>query len=109
LYALRKIGPAAKGAIPALMKRMQADSSFDADAAAWALARVAPNDAAVHAAVLAKLKKGIASADEQTQMESIEALSDIGAAAQAKAELERAAKEDGSPLVRAAAEAALKK
>jgi hypothetical protein len=41
-------------------------------------------------------------------LESIEALTDMGAAAQAKAELERAAKEDGSPLVRDAAEAALK-
>ena len=59
--------------------------------------------------MIAKLKKGVANADEQTQLEAIEAITDMGATAQVKAELERAAKEDNSPLVRDAAEAALMK
>jgi HEAT repeat protein len=108
LYALRKIGPAANGAIKPLMERMKADSSFDADAAAWALARIAPSDNAVATAVVAKLTKGLSAADEQARLESIAALTDMHATGKASAELQRAAKEDSSPLVRAAAEAALK-
>src|SRR5262245_40779630 len=109
LYALRKIGPNAKTAVPALLKRMTDDNSFDADAAAWALSRIAPKDGPVTAAVVAKLRKGVSNTDEQARLEAIDALSDMGAASQARAELERAAKEDGSPMVRSAAEAALKK
>jgi HEAT repeat protein len=109
LYALRQIGPGAKAAIPALQKRMAADDSFEADAAAWALARIAPQDTQVAAAVVTKLTQELTDADEQTRLECIEALADMGAAGQATAALENVATEDSSPLVRAAAEAALKK
>ena len=41
LYALRKIGPGAQGAVRPLMQRMKADDSFAAIASAWALTRIA--------------------------------------------------------------------
>jgi HEAT repeat protein len=108
LFALRKIGPGAKAAVKPLVERMNADDSFDADAAAWALSRIAPNDAEVVKVVVPKLTKGLSAKDEQSRIESIEALAEIGpAAASASSALEHAAKEDSSPVVRDAAEAAL--
>ncbi len=109
LYALRKIGPGAKAAVGPLMQRMKADDSFEADAAAWALSRIAPSDAQVASAVVPKLIQCLSNADEQTRLQAVEAITDMGAAAQAATALENVAKEDGSPMVRAAAEAALKK
>lgn len=108
LYALRKIGPGAKSAVAALKKRMAADDSFEADAAAWALVRVAPKDPQVAADVVAKLTKGLASAEALTQLESIAALVELGATDKAAAQLKRLASEDGDPAVRDAAGAALK-
>ncbi len=109
LYALRKIGPGAKAAASPLAEKMQADGSFDSYAAAWALARIAPGDEKIGAAIVAKLEQGLKHADEQTRMECVTALGELGAAAEsAKAALEHAAKEDSSPVVRAAAAAALK-
>jgi HEAT repeat protein len=108
LYALRKIGPGAKAAVKPLSDLMKSGTAFDADAAAWALSRIAPKDEQIAAAVVPKLVKGLSSADEQARVESIQALMDLGATAKATAELQRAAKEDASPDVRAAAEAALK-
>lgn len=109
LYALRKIGPGAKAAVGALAEKMQADDSFDSYAAAWALARIAPGDAKVAGVLVAKLEKGLKHTDEQTRLECVTALSELGAAAEsAKPALEQAAKEDSSAMVRAAAEAALK-
>jgi hypothetical protein len=108
LYALRKIGPGAKAAVMPLMDRMKADDSFNADAAAWALARIAPDDAKVADAIMPKLTKTLKSTDEQERMEDVEALSDMKAAGHsADSELENAAKEDSSPMVRAAAEAVI--
>jgi HEAT repeat protein len=108
LYALRKIGPGAKAAIKPLSELMKSDSAFDGDAAAWALARIAPRDAQVAAAVLPRLVKELSSADEQTRAASIQALVDLGATGKVTAELQRVAKDDASPNVRAAAAAALK-
>lgn len=109
LYALRKIGPGAKAAVTRLRRLMQADDSFNAIASAWALSRIAPDDAQVAAAVATKLAKGLSHADEQTRLECAEALADMGPAARSAAPaLERAAKEDSSAAVRAAAAAALK-
>ena len=108
LYALRKIGPGAIAAVKPLLARVKADDSFDANAAAWALSRIAPDDSQVVAAVIPKLSKGLLAPDEQVRLECIAALTDLGAAAHsASAELERIAKEDSSPMVRAAAEAAV--
>jgi hypothetical protein len=109
LYALRKIGSGAKAAVAPLREKMQADDSFDSYAAAWALARIAPGDAKVADALVAKLEKGLAHADEQTRLECVAALAEFGAAAEStKPALKRVAEEDSSAVVRAAAEAALK-
>lgn len=110
LYALRKIGPAANAAVGPLVEKMQADDSFDSYAAAWALARIAPRDANVAQAVVAKLQKGLTQPSEQNRLECVTALGELGAAAEAaRPALQQAAREDSSSLVRAAAEAALRR
>jgi HEAT repeat protein len=110
LFALRKIGPGARGAVKPLLQRMKADDSFCAFASAWALTRIAPDDDEVVAAVVPKLTRGLANKDEQTRVESAEAIGDLGKAAASTAPtLQRTAKEDSSAVVRAAAEAALKR
>jgi hypothetical protein len=109
LYALRKIGPGAKAAVKPLLDRVKADDTFDALAAALALAAIAPSDDQVKPVVVPELVKGVAHPDEQARLEAIATLCELKATSQASAALEHAAKEDGSPLVRAAAEAALKK
>lgn len=107
LLALRKIGPGAKAAVEPLMDRMNADESFESNAAAWALTRIAPDDAKVSEAVMPKLMKGLASTDEETRVEAVDALAAMGKDGPVKAALEKVAKEDSSPVVREAAESAV--
>jgi HEAT repeat protein len=108
LFALREIGPGAKPATAALLKRMQADQSFDALASAWALARVAPDDAATAAKAVSKLTEGLSSADERIRLECVEALAAWKSVSKPSAgKLQQVANEDNSPVVRAAAAAAL--
>ena len=108
LFALREIGPGARAAVEPLAEKLEADDSFDAMAAAWALARIAPNDAAVAAKAVPKLITGLSSDDEQVRLEAIDALAAFGPAARPAVDaLQRAARDDNSPTVRAAAEAAL--
>ncbi len=108
LLALRKIGPGAKAAVKPLLERVKKDDSFESAAAAWALTRIAPDDKEVVDAIMPKLTKALKSADEQERIDDIEALSDLKAAGHSSdAELEKAAKEDSSPMVRAAAEEAV--
>jgi HEAT repeat protein len=110
LFALRKIGPSARGAVKPLLERMKADDSFPAIASAWALSSIAPDDEEVVAAVVPKLSRGLANKDEQIRLESAAAIGDLGKAAASTAPtLQRTAKEDSSAVVRAAAEAALKR
>ncbi len=109
LYALREIGPGAKDAIKPLVRKMEADQSFDSLASAWALSRIATGDEAIAKQVLPVLLRGLADADEQTRLNSVDALAGWGSlAAPAHAELKKAVHEDKSPVVRAAAKAALK-
>jgi HEAT repeat protein len=87
---------------------MQTDDSFEAMASAWALARIAPNDTAIAELTVPKLTGGLSSPDEQTRLESAEALAAFGPAAKsAHAALQRVVKDDSTAEVRAAAEAAL--
>ncbi len=89
-----------------LLELVKKDDSFDSAAAASALARIAPDDEQIADVIMAKLTKTLNSTDEQERMDDVEALSDMKAAGHSTdAALERAAKEDSSPLVRAAAEA----
>jgi HEAT repeat protein len=110
LLALRQIGPGAKAAVQRLTRRMQADDSFEAIASALALSQIALGDGKVAPLVAAKLAKGLSHTDEQTRLECVKAIAEMGPAASSAAPaLERAAREDSSDLVRGAAEAALKK
>jgi HEAT repeat protein len=110
LYALREIGPGAKAAARPLMRKLASDQSFDALASAWALARIAPDNAAIADKAVPVLVRGLSHADEQTRLNSAEAIAEFGAAAaKAARDLKKAARDDSSPAVRAAAEAALKR
>jgi HEAT repeat protein len=110
LYALRAIGPGAKVATRPLLQKMEADKSFDSMAAAWALSRIAADNAQVAERVMPVLLRGLASTDEQTRLNSAESLGDLGSnAAKAAAELKKTAKEDKSDAVREAAKAARKR
>jgi HEAT repeat protein len=110
LYALREIGPGAKAAARPLLRKATADRSFDALAAAWALSRIMPNNPAIAPRIVPVLIRGLSHKDEHTRLNSAEAIAEWGpAAAQAAPELKKIARDDGSPAVRAAAEAALKR
>jgi HEAT repeat protein len=110
LFALRKIGPGARDAVKPLMERMKADDSFASIASAWALTRIAPDNDEVVSAVVPKLSRGLTNKDEQIRLQSVEAIGDLGKAGTPVApNLQRAAKEDSSEVVRAAAEAVLKR
>lgn len=108
LYALREIGPGAKAATQPLLQKATSDRSFESLAAAWALSRIAPNNPAIAARIMPVLIRGLAHADEQTRLNSAEAIAEWGpAAAPAAEELKKVEHDDGSSAVRAAAEAAL--
>jgi HEAT repeat protein len=87
---------------------MQADESFDSLAAAWALVRIAPENAKIAEALVPKLSKSLSNADEIVRLESAAALGELGAAAKGAAkELEQTSKNDSSEAVRATAAEAL--
>jgi HEAT repeat protein len=110
LYALREIGPAAKAATRPLLRKLEGDRSFDSLAAAWALSRIALGNDSVGKKVLPVLIRGLSNSDEQTRLNSAEAIAEWGpTAASAAAELKKIAHEDKSSGVREAAEAALKR
>jgi HEAT repeat protein len=110
LYALREIGPGAKAATRPLLQKMEAGKSFDSMASAWALSRIASTNDAVAKRVVPVLVRGLSSADEQTRLNSAEAMAEWGPnAASGAAELKKAAHEDKSAAVRDAAKAALKR
>ncbi len=110
LYALREIGPGARDAVRPLTNKVDADDSFEAMASAWALARIVPSDAAVAAKVLPVLIRGLSNSGEQTRLNSVEAIADLGPRAErAASELKKLAQDDKSPAVREAAAAALKR
>jgi HEAT repeat protein len=110
LYALRAVGPGAKAATRPLLQKMDADKSFDSMASAWALSRVAADNDKVVARVLPVLLRGLSSDDEQTRLNSAEAIGELGShASKAAAELKKTAKEDKSEAVREAAKAAHKR
>ena len=83
---------------------MRSDESFDSKAAAWALARIAPNNEQLSVMVVRKLARGLSDTDEVVRLESAAALGDMGPAAKAaEAVLEKAAKDDSSAAVRSTA------
>jgi HEAT repeat protein len=74
------------------------------------LARIAPGNPRVAAAVVAKLSNGLADANDQVRLESVDGLADLGPAAKsAVPPIEKTAKDDSSAEVRKAAKEALKR
>lgn len=107
LYALRKIGPGASAARQRLLAELQ-EEDFDALAAAWALAQIAPDDKAVAIQLLPALIRGLNSSDHHVRADSIEALVTCKAAGEKAVPILTAiAQKDDDPAMRAAAEEAL--
>lgn len=115
MYALREIGSAAAAkAKPALLKHLQAadaesaDGRFERLAAAWTLARIAADDAAVVQAVVPVVKQGLESDSQLEREESVAAATDLGAAAKMlKPKLTEMANSDPVASIQVAAEDAL--
>ena len=107
LYALRKIGPGASAARKRLLAELQ-EEDFDALAAAWALAQIAPDDKDVAVQLLPALVRGLNSSDHHVRADSIEALVTCKAAGEKAVPILTAiAQKDDDPAMRAAAEEAL--
>ena len=107
LYALRKIGPGASAAKKRLLAELEEDD-FDALAAAWALAQIAPGDKSVAVQLLPALIRGLNSSDYHVRTDSIEALVTCNVAGRkAVPVLTAIAQEDDDPAMRAAAAEAL--
>jgi HEAT repeat protein len=109
LYALRMIGPGAQSATQALLLALaEGDDSFDALAAAWALATIAPSNPDAAGKAVPVLIRGLSSAEEHVRLECAEALAVWGPAARgAIPVLMRLVEEDDSQSVRESAHAAL--
>ena len=107
LYALREIGPGATDARQRLLAELQ-EEKFDALAAAWALARIAPDDKAVANQVFPVLVRGLKSSDHHVRADSAEALVTCKAAGQKAVPILTAiAQKDDDPAMRALAKEAL--
>lgn len=108
MVALRTIGPGAAAAKAPLLKLLQKRGTFNALSAAWTLAQIAPKDADVMAQAVPELMLGLESTDADTRMQCVVALSAMGpAATSALPTLRQMATDDGSPIVRAAADGAV--
>ncbi|HTQ39576.1 MAG TPA: HEAT repeat domain-containing protein [Pirellulales bacterium] len=110
-YALGKIGPDAADAVPKLRDNMKSDDKFLKVASVWALLHIQPADKALQSMAVPLLAKALGDSEhELARVESANALGRIGAAAKsAIPDLQKAAEQDDSPKVRAAAVEALKK
>ena len=107
MYALRQIGPGATDARQRLLAGLQ-EENFDALAAAWALAQIAPDDKVVANQVFPVLVRGLESSDHHVRADSVEALVTCKAAGQkAVLILTAIAQKDDDPAMRAVAKEAL--
>lgn len=107
LFALRQFGAEAQEAAEPLHEFMEStNDQFEQYATAWALAKM-KLDAHLLEEVTESLQSALDSADEQVRLETIAAISDLGpAGAVFRENLQKLAKDDPSPEVRAAAEEA---
>ncbi|MCC9606084.1 HEAT repeat domain-containing protein [Blastopirellula sp. JC732] len=109
LYALGTIGPSAKAAIPQITPLLDSDVEFTKVAAGWAIAHIDPtSDAAAKATIV--LAAALTEGSDLVRLEAATSLGMFGKqAASAKAALTKAASDDASEAVRAAAAEALTK
>lgn len=109
-YALGRIGPAAKAALPRLLDLTAADDEILATVAVWAALKIEPTDAALVDRAIPLLRRALQGDRDMARLEAAVSLGEIGKAAGAAIPLlELVAEEDAVPAVRDAAAAALVK
>ncbi|MFI4874575.1 MAG: HEAT repeat domain-containing protein [Blastopirellula sp. JB062] len=109
LYALGSVGPAAKPAIPQITPLLDSEIGFTKVAAGWAIAHIDPTSAAA-ANATPVLASALSDGTELVRLEAAKALGLFGKqAASSKEALSKAAADDPSDAVRAAAKEALSK
>ena len=107
-FALRNIGPAASEAGPALVGVYNDGTQFQRMVAIWALLKVRPGYESVEKRAIPLLTEGLSSGRAEVRAEAAQALGEIGPnAAAALPELKKLV-DDPDPIVRSAAEAAVK-
>lgn len=112
MLALANIGPAASAAKSALLSKVQSSNSeFESVAAAWAVVKIAAEDANAVATAVPVLTAGLQLDDATVQVEAATALGDLGktAASAADALTQLAADPAAHPVARTAAADALAK
>lgn len=110
MYALGRIGAAAKGAVPRLLELSRSDDELEATVAVWAALKIEPEDKGLFDSAIPRLQKALLAERELARLEAAVSLGDIGpAAAASAATLELLAEDDPSRSVRAAAADALRK
>ncbi len=111
IYALGKIGPSASAAVPDLKKYLQSDDQFTRVATVWALVHIQPKDLEFRLKAIPLLSEALKNTDrEPVRIEIANTLGEIGPPAIIAAPiLDGMASNDPSPMVREAAQAALKK
>lgn len=108
VYALGRIGAAAKPAAAELRKLAGSDDELLATVATWASLKIEPGDSALFTSAVPLLRKALRGGEQLARLEAAVALGDIGApAAEAVPILELVSEEDPAPAVRAAAKRAL--
>lgn len=109
-YALGRIGPAAKPCLDQLMKFSTSEDDFLATVAIWATLKINPGETSMFEVAIPRLRKALRSERQLVRLEAAVALGDIGPAARSAVPiLELVAEDDPLPVVRDAAEEALKK
>ncbi len=108
-YALGKIGPDAKAALPAVKQNLMADDERLRMISLWAMLQITPDDDQVVKAAIPALTKALVAERPLVRLEAALALGKIGPqAAAAQGALESLAKTDDDEAVRRAAAEALK-
>jgi HEAT repeat protein len=109
-YALGRIGPAAKAALPRLLELTTSDDEIMATVAVWSALKIDPADATLVGKAIPLLRQALRGDRDMVRLEAAVSLGDMGKAAESAIPLlELVAEEDSVPAVRDAAAAALAK
>lgn len=109
-YALGRMEGAAAAAEPLLRKLTDSEDDLMATVAVWAALKIKPDDATLFGVAVPKLRRALQDEQQLVRLEAAMALGEIGPpAGSALPLLEMLAEEDPVRMVRAAAEAAVRK